>query len=156
MADDEHLRPRDRLSLASSLLSAVEDGLSSLQRLLPEVHKEIELALHEESSAAQADELTALRREVQQLREGLASRAVIERAKGILMHSHSLPESQAFDLLNEMSQRAHRKLRDIAAEVIDDCSSAAHTTTQPVGVLPAKEIDGERRHGAAGAERPRA
>jgi hypothetical protein len=133
-------------------LSAVEDGLSSLQRLLPEVHREIELALHDEPSVAHADEVAALRREVEQLREGLASRAVIERAKGILMHSRSLPESQAFDLLNEMSQRAHRKLRDIAAEIVEACTSAAHTT-QPVGVLPPKELDDERRPGAEGADR---
>lgn len=40
-------------------------------------------------------------------------------AIGILMALHKITEQQAFDLLCQASQRAHRKLRDIARTVID-------------------------------------
>jgi hypothetical protein len=106
-----------RLRLVDSLLTAVGDSLTSLQRLLSEVHNEIAQARREEDESSRDDEIQALRREVEQLREGMTSRAVIERAKGILMQTHALSESESFDLLNEMSQRRHRKLRDVAADV---------------------------------------
>jgi hypothetical protein len=116
---DETARPfvQDRLRLAESLLRAVEDSMPPLQRLLGEVHKEVVLALQGEIESAREEELRALRREVDQLREGMASRAVIERAKGILMQGQGLSETAAFDLLNDLSQRYRRKLRDIAADV---------------------------------------
>jgi hypothetical protein len=115
----EETRPHlhDRLRLAESLLRAVEDSMLPLQRLLAEVHKEVDLALQGETRSARDEELTTLRREVDQLRDGLASRAVIERAKGILMQARGLTEPQSFDVLNEMSQRQRRKLRDIAADI---------------------------------------
>ncbi len=46
-------------------------------------------------------------------------RAVIERAKGILMERHSLTDQQGFELLREHSQHTGRKLYDIAQAVLD-------------------------------------
>lgn len=54
----------------------------------------------------------------EQLTQALESRLVIERAKGLLM-SGGITSDQAFDLLRKASQRENRKLRDIAADVID-------------------------------------
>ena len=54
-----------------------------------------------------------------QLREALASREVIEQAKGILMAQRRVDADGAFDLLRERSQRENRKLRDVARDVID-------------------------------------
>ena len=110
----------DRLRLTESLLRAIEDSVSSLQRLLSEVHKEVDVALRDAADWARPGEVSALRLEIEQLREGMASRAVIERAKGMLMQAHELSESQAFDLLSELSQRRHRKVRDVAAEVVTE------------------------------------
>jgi hypothetical protein len=128
----EAMRPhlQDRLRLAESLLRAVEDSLSGLQRLLSEVHKEVGLGLREEIESAREQEISDLRREVTQLREAMVSRAVIERAKGILMQGQGLTESQSFNVLNEMSQRHRRKLRDIAADV------ASGTLTHRLAVVP--------------------
>lgn len=54
-----------------------------------------------------------------QLRRALDSRAVIEQAKGILMASRGLTAQEAFETLVAASQHENRKLRDIAADVVD-------------------------------------
>jgi response regulator NasT len=46
-------------------------------------------------------------------------RATIERAKGILMATHSIDEQQAFDMLRHQSQQAGRRLLDLAEAIAD-------------------------------------
>jgi GAF domain-containing protein len=53
------------------------------------------------------------------LQEALESRDIIGQAKGILMASQNLSANEAFDILRRASQSSGRKLRDIAAEVVD-------------------------------------
>jgi len=48
----------------------------------------------------------------------LASRAVIEQAKGILIERHKLTAGQAFRLLAEASMHQNRRLRDIAEDLV--------------------------------------
>jgi len=144
-------RPRSdlttRLRVLDSLLTAVDDGLTSFKRLLAEIHAEISQLRHEEEEQSRDEEIQALRREVEQLREGLTSRAVIERAKGVLMQSNGVTADEAFDLLNEMSQRRHRKLRDVAAEVANGVPGTRLATGQaPSTALP------RARAGEGGAE----
>jgi hypothetical protein len=55
------------------------------------------------------------------LRRGLVSRAVIDQAKGILMAEYGLGADQAFAVLTRFSQQENRKLRDVAAELVE-CS----------------------------------
>jgi hypothetical protein len=133
---DESARPPldHRLRLVGSLLQAVEDSISPLRRLLAEAQTEIGLALQDDAAAVREAELVALRREVQQLREGLASRAVIERAKGILMQARGLTEQEAFDVLDELSQRLRRKLRDVAADIAADLADRQASPT-PAGLV---------------------
>ncbi len=57
-----------------------------------------------------------------QLREALASRAVIEQAKGVLMTQLGLDAEAAFEALRTQSQDRNRKLREIAAEVVERVS----------------------------------
>lgn len=59
-----------------------------------------------------------------QLEEALATRDVIGQAKGILMVRQSCSADEAFDVLRRASQRANRKLRDIAQELVDVTVSA--------------------------------
>ncbi len=63
----------------------------------------------------------ALRRfsEYHNLEGAFGRRAVIERAKGILMERHGVGDSAAFDLLRDHSQHTGRKLFDVAQAVLD-------------------------------------
>jgi transcriptional regulator with GAF, ATPase, and Fis domain len=56
--------------------------------------------------------------QVAQLREAIASRAVIEQAKGILMAVRGLSEDQAFQALVVQSQKDNVKLRTVAREFV--------------------------------------
>jgi AmiR/NasT family two-component response regulator len=51
------------------------------------------------------------------MRAAMASRAVIEQAKGILMLLTSCSEKVAFDLLTHISSHTHRKVRDVATAI---------------------------------------
>jgi response regulator NasT len=63
----------------------------------------------------------ALRRfaEYHNLEGAFGRRAVIERAKGILMERHGANDKAAFDMLRDHSQRTGRKLFDIAQALLD-------------------------------------
>jgi hypothetical protein len=50
--------------------------------------------------------------------QAMKSRAVIEQAKGILMSQTHVSSEDALDILRRASQRANRKLRDIAADIV--------------------------------------
>jgi AmiR/NasT family two-component response regulator len=53
------------------------------------------------------------------LQGAFGRRALIERAKGILMERHGIPESEAFDLLRTQARTDNRKLVDLATAVVD-------------------------------------
>ncbi len=57
--------------------------------------------------------------EYQDLRGAFGRRALIERAKGILMERHSIDEDAAFEMLRERSRIDNRKLIDLATAVVD-------------------------------------
>lgn len=57
--------------------------------------------------------------EYSSLEGAFARRAVIERAKGIVMSQQEIDEQRAFELLRSQSQRTGRKLYDIAEAVIE-------------------------------------
>ena len=53
------------------------------------------------------------------LQGAFGRRALIERAKGILMERHAINETSAFEMLREHSRADNRKLIDLAAAVVD-------------------------------------
>jgi AmiR/NasT family two-component response regulator len=57
--------------------------------------------------------------EYHDLEGAFGRRAVIERAKGILMERHSVGEEAAFEILRAESRTANRNLVDIASAVVD-------------------------------------
>jgi AmiR/NasT family two-component response regulator len=72
-----------------------------------------------------ADELARLRNElaaaedkIASLEAALGSNREIGAAIGILMSQRRVDSQTAFDMLRTASQHTHRKLRDIAAEVV--------------------------------------
>jgi GAF domain-containing protein len=58
-----------------------------------------------------------------QMSEAMASRAVIEQAKGILVAQKQISPEEAFEVLTRASQAANRKLRDIAQAMVDGAHS---------------------------------
>lgn len=63
-----------------------------------------------------------LQRELVMARNELASRKIIERAKGILMRTRQLPEAEAYALLRQTAMNEKRKLVDIAQSVVTAAS----------------------------------
>ena len=57
--------------------------------------------------------------EYHDLQGAFGRRALIERAKGILMERHGIDEASAFEMLREQSRTANRKLVDLATAVVD-------------------------------------
>jgi response regulator NasT len=60
-----------------------------------------------------------LTEKVEQLETALERRAIIERAKGILMERHSVDERAAFSLLRDHARANNRKVLDVARAVAD-------------------------------------
>ncbi|GAA1427331.1 GAF and ANTAR domain-containing protein [Microlunatus lacustris] len=57
--------------------------------------------------------------EARHMHEILRTRAVIEQARGILMGSRRCGPDEAFILLNRVSQQQDRRIRDVAADLVD-------------------------------------
>jgi GAF domain-containing protein len=64
--------------------------------------------------------ISAARRQqkVDNLEQALTTSRLIGAATGVLMATYKVTDDQAFDLMRVASQASHRKLRDIAAEVV--------------------------------------
>jgi two-component system, response regulator PdtaR len=72
----------------------------------------IALAMH------RFEQFNALRQETADLRQALADRKTIERAKGILMKKVNLDEAAAFRRLQKLASEKNRKLAEIASMII--------------------------------------
>jgi response regulator NasT len=76
--------------------------------LLPAIH----------AARARHAELQALREEAESLAEALATRKIVERAKGLLMAREGLSEEDAFARLRRASQVSGRPMRVVAEALI--------------------------------------
>jgi AmiR/NasT family two-component response regulator len=81
--------------------------------------------------------MEALRAENRQLREALEGRAVIERAKGALMVLHGCGEIDAFDILLAGSRRERRKVRAVAADVLEQIAGLPPPSPRSSAPAPA-------------------
>ncbi|HEV2768617.1 MAG TPA: ANTAR domain-containing protein [Solirubrobacteraceae bacterium] len=64
-------------------------------------------------------ETVELTRQVDRLESALERRAVIERAKGILMERHGKDDTAAFGMLREQARRSNRTVIDLSRAIID-------------------------------------
>ncbi|EFL31908.1 conserved hypothetical protein [Streptomyces viridochromogenes DSM 40736] len=78
-------------------------------------------------SLERAERLHVLQEEVEQLRQAIASRPVIDQARGILMATHGCTSDEAWHILRETSQLSNTKLREVAAAV----TASAETNAPP-------------------------
>jgi GAF domain-containing protein len=83
------------------------------------------LAAHASLAVQAATAFYSSRDLADQMREAITSRAVIEQAKGVLVAQRGCTPEEAFDLLVAASQRANRKLRDIAQAVVDGAAQGS-------------------------------
>ncbi|MEU6913577.1 ANTAR domain-containing protein [Streptomyces olindensis] len=70
-----------------------------------------------------AERLHILQEEVEQLRQAIVSRPVIDQARGILMATHGCTSDEAWHILRETSQLSNTKLREVAAVVTASAES---------------------------------
>ncbi|MBL8438700.1 MAG: ANTAR domain-containing protein [Zoogloeaceae bacterium] len=75
-----------------------------------------------EVALAQFEEVQTLRRERDDASRKLAERVTIERAKGILMKTKGLDESEAYHALRRIAMERNRKIVEMAQAVIDSAS----------------------------------
>ena len=99
----------------STFARAAEMGIAGyVDSWAPEdVQAAIEVALHRHREEQRLTE------KVEQLESALERRAVIERAKGILMERHAMDERRAFELLREHARSSGRRVVDVAQSVLD-------------------------------------
>jgi AmiR/NasT family two-component response regulator len=64
--------------------------------------------------------LEAAERENSQLREALATRIIIEQAKGVLAERFGLNVGEAFELLRRSARSERQRIHDLAAEVVSN------------------------------------
>jgi hypothetical protein len=58
-------------------------------------------------------------REALQLKDAVASRAVVDQAKGIMMHALGCDAAEALDRMRRVSQRRHIKVTDVAGQIVE-------------------------------------
>ncbi|GAA2773423.1 hypothetical protein GCM10010521_59510 [Streptomyces rameus] len=97
------------------------------------------------------DQPKALREEVAQLRQALASHALIDQAIGVVITVSRLRPEQGWDVLKHISQHTNTKLREVARCLVE---WPARGTLPDVirGALPAAVEHARTRTGAAGRE----
>jgi len=78
-----------------------------------DVQAAIEVALRRHREEARLTE------KVEQLQTALERRAVIERAKGILMERHSIDDREAFQRLRDVARSGGRRVVDVSQAVLD-------------------------------------
>ncbi|PWJ09153.1 hypothetical protein DKG34_00650 [Streptomyces sp. NWU49] len=81
-------------------------------------------------SLERAERLHTLQAEVEQLRQAIASRPVIDQARGVLMATYGCTSDEAWHILREASQLSNTKLRTVAA-ALTACAAAEGTPPPP-------------------------
>ena len=94
---------------------AVEAGVFAY---LVKPFRESDLLPAIQTAKARYAELEALREEAESLAEALATRKVVERAKGLLMEQDGLSEQDAFTRLQRVSQTSGRPMKVVAEALI--------------------------------------
>lgn len=80
--------------------------------------KEADLGLAIELAMARFEEWQALEQEAADLKEALATREVVGRAKELLMQRHGLTEHKAFLSIQRRSRKSRRTMREVAETIL--------------------------------------
>jgi len=71
-----------------------------------------------EITLSRFEEFRTLQKEVEDLREALETRKIVDRAKGILMDTQGLTEQDAFRRIQKMSMNTRRAMKEIAEAIV--------------------------------------
>jgi len=114
-----------RSLLALPLISGEECvGAINLYGWAPNAFESFDASLVRVAASRCADAVVAVsaldgvRRLAGQLEQAMASRAVIEQAKGVIMAMRGVPEHEAFEVLRKTSQDRNVKVRTLAQQVV--------------------------------------
>ncbi len=80
--------------------------------------REAELMPVIELSFARFEEFRSLEKEIGNLNDALESRKVVERAKGVLMESYGLRESEAFHRIRKASMDSRKSMKEVAEAIL--------------------------------------
>ena len=94
---------------------ATETG--ALAYLMKPFRKE-DLAPALEMAVRRHRQIKSQQREIDDLKETLETRKIIERAKGILMDRHRMSEEEAFKRIHFQARNQNKKMREIAQSII--------------------------------------
>ena len=103
------------LSSDEMATKAIESGVFAYL-VKPVTKKQLEPAI--KLAMARYDEFKSLKVEVDDLKEAIETRKLVERAKGILMKRCNITEDDAFKLLQTHSQKENKKMREIAETIV--------------------------------------
>ncbi|MFD0852120.1 ANTAR domain-containing response regulator, partial [Actinomadura adrarensis] len=87
----------------------------------------------------------SVQRTAVQLQEAVEARAVVDQAKGILMHALGCDAEEAFAEMRRISQTRHVKLTALAQRIVGDQGLPAPTggdSDHSVGQVPARPTSG--------------
>ena len=101
--------------------AAIEAGVSSYNVVgtrLPDIKPIIQAAI------AMFRRFRAIEGELRRAEQGLAERAVIDRAKGVLMRTRRMSEPDAYKWLRRQAMDRGRRIADIAADLLETTDGA--------------------------------
>ena len=81
-------------------------------------YRQSDLQPHIEVALARVNELRALRTELNDVREALGVRKLVERAKGLLMETQGLKEAEAFRRIQKLSMDTRKSMKEVAEAIL--------------------------------------
>jgi response regulator NasT len=115
---------RERLAPVVLLTAYSEQNLigraksAGVSGYLVKPFRESELMPVIELALARFRDLQRLEQEVEDLKDALETRKLIERAKGILMELHGLSEADAFNRMRRASMDSRKSMREVAEAIL--------------------------------------
>lgn len=72
-----------------------------------------------EIALSRFQEFTELERELEEVKNSLETRKLLDRAKGILMDTHGLSESEAYRRIQQYSMAKRKSIREVAEAIVE-------------------------------------
>ncbi|SDF11627.1 ANTAR domain-containing response regulator [Sporomusa acidovorans] len=84
--------------------------------------KEANLFPAMEIALSRFQEFAELERELEEVKNSLETRKVLDRAKGILMDAYSLTESEAYRRIQQYSMSKRKSIKEVAVAIVDSAT----------------------------------